>query len=512
MLWMMPQQLFAIPPAIARIVRIFEGGHKQKGIKPKDGQARVVSGDDQANELQTTQVAALSNVEQARLAIDEAIKNSKLAKHPATWYYRGVIYDRLLRDHVAQPSTFLNEVLAAYAQAKKLSASKSKQFYSFSVENLIALWRYFLNRGMGYYRQEAVDQAIEHFAICRRILPEEPTPLLYMAIVYHSADQPEEALRYYQDYLAVDGPQFAVARAMAAIHYHKLKNFDKAMAILDEALRQFPFNNELLEEKCLIHQAAGSIDGYAASLAVDLQHKGPHLCYAYAYVLQHQGRIQEAIGYYEQLLKDHPAHYEALRQMGFIFYNEAIKLYAYTLKSMGSKTQLDDVALADWCGLMHVTVRRFLANGIGWTGSNYVLFRGGVLQEPLFAARPIWVVYDHPLVQHSSSSSLRDLLQAGNLPYASPLYGYIHAKNSAALTRNKWAQTMVDLEKYLKKSLYYLKIARAQDKKDKAVAQALYYSYYHLKKYGAAYRVLQRMQKQKQYLEDDPFRGNQEKE
>ncbi|TSJ80663.1 hypothetical protein [Cardinium endosymbiont of Dermatophagoides farinae] len=90
------------------------------------------------------------------------------------------------------------------------------------------------------------------------------------------------------------------------------------------------------------------------------------------------------------------------------------------------------------------------------------------------------------------------------------MYAYIHTKNGAALARNQWTQTIVGLKKYLKKSLYYLKIARAQDKKDKAVAQALYYSYYHLKKYRSADRLLQAMQKQKQYLEDDPFDADKE--
>lgn len=508
----MPHQLFAIPSSIAHIMRIFEGQNRQKGAKEQCSEATVVSVEGAVNASQSADPSLLSNVQQARLAIDEAIKDSKLVNHPATWYYRGVIYDRLLRDHIAweEASTLLNEALAAYAQAKKLGLQKSKQLHSFAVGNLAALWRYFLNRGVGYYRQEAVDQAIEQFVICRRILPEEPTPLLYMAIVYHNADQPEEALRYYQDYLAVQGPQFAVARAMAAIHYHKLKNFDKAITILNAALLQFPFNNELLEEKCLIYEASGRIDDYAASLVIGVQHKEIDACYAYAYLLEHQGR--EAIPYYQQVLKDHPYQYDTLRQIGFLFYNEAIKLYVHTLKLVGDKAQLEHPTLDDWCGLMQVMVRCLLPHAREWIGIDHSLpIWMGWLPRP-FSASPRWVVYNHPLVKHGKISSLGHLVQAGMLPYTSPLYGYIHTKNATVLARNKWVETIAALEKYLKKSLYYLKIARAQNKKDKAVAQALYYSYYHLKKYGSAYRLLRVMQKQKQYLEDDPFMGHKEKE
>ncbi|WP_419241840.1 tetratricopeptide repeat protein [Cardinium endosymbiont of Nabis limbatus] len=510
----MPDQLFAIPRSITRIVRTFQGQNKQKESKQKGDGAASLSADGRANNAQPVDQPVLSNAQQARLAIDEAIKDNKLANHPATWYYRGVIYDRLLRDDIASEKalTLLDEALAAYEKAKQLSLSKSKQFHSFALSNLAALWRYFLNRGMGYYRQEAFDQSIAQFAICRRILPDEPTPLLYTAIVHHSLDQSEEALRYYQDYLAVKGPQFAVARAMAAIYYHKLKDFDKAIAILNEALLQFPCNNELLEEMCLIHSTAGRIDAYAASLTAEGQGKEIHASYAYAYLCAYQGRIDEAIACYQQLLKAHPHQYDALRQMGFLFYNEAIKLYAHTLKSVGEKAQLENVTPADSCGLMHVMVRRLWPDAIGWREMGHLLPSAFFSSGWPFAPSLVWVVYDHPFVKHSKISSFVDLVQSGNLPYTTPLYGYIHTKNATALARNKWAQTIRELEKYLKEALYYLKSARVHDKKDKAIAQALYYSYYYLKQYGPADRLLQAMQKQKQYLDEDPFTGHKDKD
>ncbi|UWW96658.1 MAG: tetratricopeptide repeat protein [Candidatus Cardinium sp.] len=508
MFWVIPGQLFGIPLSIARIVRTFEGQNKQKVAQAKGGEATAVD----AGDPKSAHSPALSNVQEARLAIDEAIKDNKLVNHPATWYYRGAIYDRLLRDDIASEnaSALLHEALTAYAQAKQLSLSKSKQFHSFALGNLAALWRYFLNRGMGYYRQEAFDQAIDQFAICRRILPEEPTPLLHMAIVYHSTDQSEAALRCYKDYVAIQGPQFAVARAMAAIHYHKLKNFDKAIAILNEALLQFPFNNELLEEKCLVYEASGRIDDYVASLTAGIQRKEMDACYAYAYLLERQGHIEAAIGYYQQILKTHPDQYDALRQMAFLFYNEAIKLYAHTLKSVRKRAQLENLTLADLCGLMHVTVRPLWSHPMVWAGVDRSLCSSLFPKEQPFAPKLRWVVYDHPLVQYGRVSDFVYLVEGGNIPHTNPLYAYIHTKNGAALARNQWTQTIVGLKKYLKKSLYYLKIARAQDKKDKAVAQALYYSYYHLKKYRSADRLLQAMQKQKQYLEDDPFDADKE--
>ncbi|MGI2262289.1 tetratricopeptide repeat protein [Candidatus Cardinium hertigii] len=517
MWWVIPHSLLAIPSSIVEIVRTFEGQNKQKSAKPNHSEVPPLSVDGADNN--SDGAASLSNAQQAQLAIDGAIKDSKLASHPATWYYRGVIYDRLLREHIAsrEGPSLLDEALAAYVQAQQLSLSKHKQFHSFALSNLTALWSYFLNRGIGYYRQESFDQAIDQFAICRRILPKEATPLLYMAVVYHSHDQPEEALRYYQDYLKVQGPQFAVLRAMAAIHYHKLKNFDTAIAILNEALLQLPFNNELLEETCSIYEAAGKVDGYVDGLAVGLQNKELHAYYAYAYLLEYLGRIEEAVFYYQQVLKDHPHQYDALRQMGFLFYNKAIKLHRDTVQLFGQKEPLaPHPRLTDWYGLIHVTVRYTGPDGMGFLARHHIspIFsvRRWRSKPLLFSVRPICVVYDYHLVQHSKVNSLNLLLETGNIPYSSPLYSYINQKKTLALACNQSAQRVSKLKKYLKKSLYYLKIAHTQDKKDKKVAQALYHSYYYLKKYGSAYRLLQAMHKKNQYLSNDPFFAHKEKD
>ncbi|MGI2298422.1 tetratricopeptide repeat protein [Candidatus Cardinium hertigii] len=516
LMWLViPHPLLAIPSSIAEIVRTFEGHNKQKRANLKGSQVPPLSVDGADNK--SDEAAGLSNAQQARLAIDGAIKDSKLASHPATWYYRGVIYDRLLRDHIASEEgpALLDEALAAYAQAQQLSVSKHKQFHSFALSNLTTLWSYFLNRGIGYYRQEAFDQAIDQFVICRRILPEESTPLLYMAIVYHSHDQPEEALRYYQDYLKVQGAQFPVLRAIAAIHYHKLKNFDRAIAILNEALLQFPFNNELLEEKCSIYEAAGKVDGYADGLAVRIQNKEIHAYYAYAYLLEYQGRMEEALFYYQQVLKEHPHQYDALRQMGFVFYNKAIKLHRDTVQLFGKKESLVHPRLTDWCGLIHVTLRYTASDRMPSLARHHIWPIFGVRywrsKPVLFCARPTCVVYNYRLVQHSTINILNLLLETGNISYNSPLYSYINQKKALALACNQRTQRVSKLKKYLKKSLYYLKIAHIQNKKDKKVAQALYYSYYYLKRYGSAYRLLQGMHRKKQYLSDDPFFAHKEK-
>lgn len=517
---LLPHKLSAIPAAIAQIVRLFEGQSRKKVVKrkspkdsnpkdsdPKDSNSK--DSDPKNSDAKSSAPAPLSNVQEAQIAIDQAIKNSKLSAHPATWYYRAVIYDRLLRDHIAsqESDAFLNEALAAYEQTKKVGFPNS-QFYSFAVDNLNALWNYFLKRGMGYYRQEVFDQALNQLAICRRILPQEPTPLLYTAIVYHTQDQPEEAIRAYESYVDAKGPDCAVFRAMAHIYYNKFKNFDKAIAVINQGLITFPFNNELLEEECLIYKDAGKVDDYATALRLQYENKDLKASYAYGYLLEYQDATQEAIDCYQAVLKANPNQYDTLRQIGLIFYNQAIKLYAETLNLVGDRQPLSESTPAELCGLTHVMVsytkNDFAQSDKQPIGLPSLELKSLMTQRAFFSVKPRVMVYAHPLVK-THIRYFAHLLELGHIPYTSPMYGYLSQKNSAIRASNTWREAIFLLEQYLKQCLYYLKLARRQNKKDKPVSQALYYSYYHLKKYASAYRLLGNMKKYKQYLEDDPF-------
>ncbi|WP_184891042.1 tetratricopeptide repeat protein [Candidatus Cardinium hertigii] len=457
-----------------------------------------------------------TKAEQARLGIDKAIKDRKLVKHPATWYYRGVIYDQLLREQITSQAApdLLNEALAAYEEAKKLSVLSS-QFHSFALGNIAALWNYYLEKGIAYSLQESFDQAVDHFAVCRRIIPEEPTPLLYTAIVYHNNDKPEEALRYYSDYLQDKGSVQnkeaypAVFRAMADIQYNKLKKFDEAITLLDTTLVTFPLHNELLEEKLLIYKDANKIEEYEASLATVVSNKNKEVesCYAYAYFLENQGRIEEAISYYQQILKLKPNQHNTLRQMGLLFYNEAIKAYAIVQKLDGQIKQLGTGGgiTEDLWSLIGVNVKQPFSYPLGTALTEKIVMYS---VHPFFSSTT-FVVHDGPLMQSSGIGNLRisDRIKADSLDDTSTLYRYIAKKIAVELLCYNRVQTIIELERFLAKSLHYLEMAYMQNKKDKTITQALYYNYFYLKKYGSAKRMLSIMQRQKQYVsqEDDPF-------
>lgn len=551
-LGILPCQVFAIPQTIEQIIRTFEGKNRKKQqpvlsptpydlpTKTEDHSngATTLSSDavlskettrdvtektatDKEKEA-TPDVSTISDITQAQVAIDEAIKDSKLMKHPATWYYRGVIYSKLLKEHISseEAAALLDETLAAYTKTTQLCLPYT-QFHSFARSNIASLWSYYLDRGIRYYKQENFDKAVDQFAICKRIIPQDPTPELYTAIVYQRNKKPEAALHYYEAYLQSVGPQVAIFRAMANIQYHQLKKVSKAISLLDTAIAQFPFNNELLEEKFLIYKDAKQIEQYETALLEAIaSSKAWNVVYEYAYLLENQGITEKAVAYYEHILKNIPDQYNTLRQVGLLFYNEAIKAYALSPKQTKQNEAPQCDTTHDFQGLIYVTHRHQFINplcNLSLT-EKYIptVFDEGIAyrERPFFTSNKFFI-YKHPLSKSGwgGGLSISDLIRGGNIPHTSLVYWYTSKRIAMELFRNSQIQTLSKLEKHLKNGLYYLQMARRKDKKDKHTANALYYTYFHLKKHGSANRLWQTMQRQKQSIGDDPFFSeNEEKE
>lgn len=525
----LPPSLLAIPTALSQIIQALEAP-KEKKIKkevkdnsnakqppaadevaaadatlatPTDSADRVVAPTDTTDEAQEHAVEGVtpSKLKEARLRIDEAIRDSKLALHPATWYYRGVIYEKLLKDNIylEEASDWLQEVLKAYEQVKKL-AQPTTQFYSFAVENIVSLWSYYLDRGLRYYRQENFDQALACFTTCKNILPEEKAPLLYMAIVYQTMFKATEALNYYEDYLqhlhAVDlknrdqAVEIAIISAMAAIYCYQLKQWDRAIAILDDALIRFPFSNELIEEKILMYTSANKIDDYAALVketALPLPDKMRY--YAYAYFLENQSRVEEAVVYYKRILDTTVNQYDTLRQLGLLFYNKAIKLYV-------DGQQLD--AKSSW------SYGRIMTDG--HTFYPFRDFTQPLMKKMMKYDFLIALVFDAFFMSSPGGEDMGGRIEvSADVPVL--LYSYLVQSRAIAYYGAQKIRIICSLEKCLKEAISFLSKAYNQCKQDGKVAKALYYSYIQLKKRGAAVKTLHTMKKQKHYVTptDNPF-------
>ncbi|MEL6152746.1 MAG: hypothetical protein AAFQ78_01845, partial [Bacteroidota bacterium] len=266
---------------------------------------------------------------QAQALIDQATAMPAAEQQPCTWYYRGVIYEKLLRNNpaVAASATFLEQTLAAYQKVLELAPAAS-QYYSFAKINLNGLWEYYLYRGVRYYKQEAFERAIAQFDVCKRLMPKDTSAYLYTGIAAQQEGHYEQALQNYAQYQQLGGKSPAVYRTVAHLTDRHLNDPAQALKILDQALLLYPFSDDLLQEQVRLYTAMDREVDREAWLQAQIAAASEEPAYPYqlAYWYAQDAQLHKALEYYQQAADLAPKQVEPIRQQGAIYYNQAVQM------------------------------------------------------------------------------------------------------------------------------------------------------------------------------------------
>lgn len=263
---------------------------------------------------------------QAQALIDQATQEPSLQNLPCTWYYRGVIYEKLLREQITteQAANCLKHTLAAYRKVLALT-SRYTQYHSFAKANLYGLWAYYLDWGRRSYRREAFEDAITQLAIARDIRPQDPRAYLYIGVAAHQNADYDLAWSNYEQYLALGAKDPAVYRGMACIAFTQHHNPVQARAILAQALTQYPWDHGLLQEQVEQHKALGSMADWMSALQQQIVEAPRKAIYPYylGYVCEQQGEYLKALEYYQKASKLAPREAALWQQQGLMHYQQA---------------------------------------------------------------------------------------------------------------------------------------------------------------------------------------------
>ena len=269
------------------------------------------------------------NFSEARVCIDKAMEQIATQGQVDAWYYRGVIYEKLLRNQIAteEAAQFFEETLTAYQKVLALT-SVASQFHSFAQINLNGLWAYFLDRGRRYYKRAVFENAIQQFRYCQRILPSNISSYLYIAIAAHQEEKYDSALHNYTYYLesGVVVPS-VVYRGLAHLTAYPQKDPTKALEILEQALLQYPFDNDLLYEQIQLYTNLGQIEAMQSIVqkqVAELSYEAAPY-YRLGYWYEYHEEWQKALEYYQKAAELAPNRVEPIRQQGIIYYNQAVQ-------------------------------------------------------------------------------------------------------------------------------------------------------------------------------------------
>lgn len=268
------------------------------------------------------------DLQKAQTIIDEVIVDSKYQKQANSWYYRGVIYDQLMRSHITSDAavTYREESLRSYQQAIMLSKQPS-QFHSFAQLNLQSLWAYYINRAVQYYKMEAFEEALEQLAIARQIDPQASLTILYTAIIDQQRGQYEQAWQGYEQYQALGFQDIAVYRLLADLAARHWKDSNEAQTILEAALQKYPWDINLLEAYYELLATNHQLADKQAELQSQLL-TNPHqpvYYYQLAYLYDKLNQYEQALQAYQQALALAPKQLEMVVQLATFYYHHGAR-------------------------------------------------------------------------------------------------------------------------------------------------------------------------------------------
>ena len=307
---------------------------KKEGYKDEEEKKEGEKKNDVTQEISSKKkTEPLTGLQQAKNYIDQAIKHPAELKEVSTWYYRGVIYDKLMRENMAtdDASHFREEALKSYRKVQDLT-KKTSQYHSFSQINIDKMWNYYLDRGRRYYRQEAYEQAITQFEICQQIETKDLFAPLYRAIAMHQDEQFETAHKHYEAYIALGGTAPAAYIGMATIMHNHFKDSTKALEILNKTIEKYPFNSDLIAEQLRIYIALEKRETQEKVLEQQVyKAHSPHaaLYYQLGYWYEERGNSTYAIPCYQKAIELTPGEVTPIRQLGLLYYNEAVSAHKF---------------------------------------------------------------------------------------------------------------------------------------------------------------------------------------
>lgn len=274
------------------------------------------------------------NLENAKVAIDEAIANEATMNQTKTWWYRSQVYQFIASDAILKPKypDAALESIKSFAKMRALNEPKFKDWED-AIKNLQALSTVVFNDGVDAFRVNKYEVAYTNFGAISDINEiiegkgqtspiELKTSLGNAALAAENAGKFDAAAGFYKK-LATKYPDPKFYHLLT-VTYKKLKNVEEAKKTTDEALALFPTDKDILIDKINYFIADGKQTEAIAYLkkAIELDPKNEQLQAALGTSYDQLGDLENARKVYDNIILINPNSFEGNYGVGAMLFNK----------------------------------------------------------------------------------------------------------------------------------------------------------------------------------------------
>lgn len=275
----------------------------------------------------------------ARDYIDKAMAYPEAATDAKAHYYNGAIYlDIHFKPEMKE--TVPNALQIAYDEMKKAQELDTKgDFKSDIMIRMLTLGGQFFNAGADLFKAEKFAEALSNFNQAVKIASDNQsldTLAIYgTALCYEKLKDNENATAIYEKLISLSMKEPSIYTSLASI-YIDMKMMDKADKVLQDGLRLFPGNYDLIISMANLyiksnqHQKAlesltiakekdptNKTIAFALGVTYDLLAKDTNLT-----VADRKIYFDDAVKAYEETIKLDPNFFDAQFNLGVVYYNK----------------------------------------------------------------------------------------------------------------------------------------------------------------------------------------------
>lgn len=268
-----------------------------------------------------------NRVEDAIPEIEAAIKHERTMGKEKTWYYRGLIYDKICSDAALTEKYPDACRLAMQSFAKSMEINKSSDYAEDMALRGISLFANEFGRGVNHYNKKEYDKSLAVFEFLLTIVPADSLSMLNAGLSAEKIKDYAKAKTYFGKLIQMKYDSPRIYNQYALIQKTE-GDTASALETLKKGRQIYPDDLGLIIEEANIYLSTNKAKEAIETLttAIDKDPKNAQLYYARANNFSTQKDIQKAKADYLKSVELDPNFFDAHYNLGGMLFNEGAEL------------------------------------------------------------------------------------------------------------------------------------------------------------------------------------------
>lgn len=274
------------------------------------------------------------NLDKAKEAIDGAVVNETTMGFAKAWYYRGSIYQKIFESSNEKFAALKPGSLqtARISYEKTLELDSKNEFREDVIGRLEILASQSLNSGVDHFQNGRYAEALEAFQsssdINQKYFNRLDTLSLYNAAL--AADKMGDksmSISIFKKLTAVNYGGSKLYSLMVNMYLDQ-KDTTNALVVISEGRKKFPEDGTLITQGLNIYLTSGKDkEAYAQNEeAIKADPNNAVLQYIKGNLADKLGKKEEAVAAYKKAVELKPDYFDAVYNLGAVYFNEAAEL------------------------------------------------------------------------------------------------------------------------------------------------------------------------------------------